>query len=69
LNWFPADLALILLLLYAPVAMLTSLLVALFRWQAGRPAWSVCLMALGSFGVLCLWLTFDPGGLFSWMAD
>jgi hypothetical protein len=69
LHWFPADLAVLPLLLLAPIAAFTSVIVALFRWTAGRPAWSVCLMTLASFGVLLLWLAFDPGGFFNWWAD
>ena len=69
LHWFPADLAVLPLLLLAPIAAFTSVIVGLFRWQAGRPAWSDCLMTLASFVALFLWLSFDPGGFFIWWAD
>ena len=69
LHWFPVDMAVLPLLLLAPVAAFGSVILAVFRWCKGRSDWYVCLTTLASFDVLILWLGFDPGGFFNWWAD
>jgi hypothetical protein len=69
LHWLPVDVAVLPLLLLAPITAFVSVIMAIFRWRRGRADWYVCLAALVSFGVLLLWLAYDPGGFFSWWAD
>jgi hypothetical protein len=69
LHWFPADFMVLPLLLFSPIAVFASVIVAIFQMADGRSGWSVCLKTMASFGVLFLWLRFDPGGFFVWWAD
>jgi hypothetical protein len=69
LHWFPLDFAVLPLLLLAPVAACASVVMAVFRWYQDRADWYVCLTTLASFGLLLMWIKFDPGGFFSWWAD
>jgi hypothetical protein len=52
LHWFPVDMAVLPLLLLAPVAAFGSVILAVFGWRKGRSDCYVCLITLASFGVL-----------------
>lgn len=69
LHWAFLDIPVLPLLLFAPVALLVSLILACRKWFVGRRDWSIFLLTVGSFVVLLLWLKIDPAGLFEWWMD
>ena len=62
------DIAVLPLLILAPLALLGSLAAAIHAWYARRWDWRLVLTA-ASFVVFVLWIRFDPGGLFEWWID
>jgi hypothetical protein len=62
------DMAVLPLLILAPVAVLGSLAAAIHSWYTRRWDWRLLLTA-ASFGVFVAWIGFDPGGFVEWWAD
>jgi hypothetical protein len=57
-------------ILAAPLALLTSLVIAFHGRYVGRGGWrNVVVVAVVSFLLLLCWLWFDPGGFFEWWID
>jgi hypothetical protein len=58
------------LLLFSPVAVVTSLLLTLRWWYVGRSDWKLHgLVTIDSFAIRIVWLWVDPAGLFEWWID
>jgi hypothetical protein len=62
------DVAVLPLLILAPVAVLGSFAAIIHAWYVRRWDWRLALTAV-SFTVFVAWLRFDPGGLFQWWID
>jgi hypothetical protein len=68
LNWPIWDVPVFPLLLFAPLVLIGSLILAIYRWYTGRRDRHF-LLTLMCFLALIAWLRFDPGGFVEWWAD
>jgi hypothetical protein len=69
LHWPFFEVPMIPLLLLAAIAPFGAVMLAFRRWWVGHRDWWQFLLTVASFGILLLWVRFDPTGLFGWWAD
>ena len=66
--WTVLDIAVVPLLICAPIAILVSAAAAIHAWYRRRWDWRL-LLTVATFVAFVAWMRFDPGGLFEWWAD
>lgn len=62
------DVAVGILFLLAPAALLVATAAAIHAWYAARWDWRL-LLTVVSFAALALWIHFDPGEFLAWWMD